>query len=364
LNNGDVVTVTMTITNPCGNPTAVTSTPITILVSNASNPSVTISANPGTTICSGASVVFNASPTNAGSSPVYQWKVNGVNVGTNSPTFTANQLTNGAVVTCVMTSSFTCVPNPTATSNALTITVNATPTSPVVTSNSPVCENAQLILNTAPVAGATYAWSGPNGTTYSTQDVIINGATTANAGVYTLNITLNGCSASSLPTNVTVNAVPVQPSITKNGTVLTSSVATNVQWMNNNAFIVGATSGSYTVAQTGYYQVRVSNASGCFSVSDSMYVFVTGINDINITLKASIYPNPFTNKFSMTIPYEVKDVTEYSFEILNDIGQVVLSKSRLEYVNQIDLSHVAAGLYYMKVKYKDSYKTFKLMKKE
>jgi hypothetical protein len=66
----------------------------------------------------------------------------------------------------------------------------------------------------------------------------------------------------------------------------------------------------------------------------------------------------------MTIPYEVKDVTEYSFEILNDIGQVVLAKSRLEYVNQIDLSNVAAGMYYMKVKYKDSYKTFKLMKKE
>jgi hypothetical protein len=364
LSNGDVITVIMTITNPCGNPTAVTSTPITILVSNSSNPTVTINANPGTSVCSGTSVVFNASPTNAGSSPVYQWKVDGVNVGSNSPTFTANQLNSGAVVTCVLTSSFSCVPNPTVTSNALTITVKATPTTPVVTSNSPVCENAQLILNTAPIAGATYTWSGPNGTTYSSQDVIINGATTANAGVYTLNVTLNGCSASSLPTNVTVNPVPVQPSITKNGTVLTSSVATNVQWMNNNAFIVGATSGSYTVAQTGYYQVRVSNASGCFSVSDSMYVFVTGINDINITLKASIYPNPFTNKFSMTIPYEVKDVTEYSFEILNDIGQVVLSKSRLEYVNQIDLSHVAAGLYYMKVKYKDSYKTFKLMKKE
>jgi hypothetical protein len=134
--------------------------------------------------------------------------------------------------------------------------------------------------------------------------------------------------------------------------------------MNNNTFIVGATSSTYTATQTGYFQVRVSNASGCYSVSDSMYVFVTAINDINITLKASIYPNPFTNKFSMTIPYEVKDVTEYSFEILNDIGQVVLAKSRLEYVNQIDLSHVAAGLYYMKVKYKDSYKTFKLMKKE
>lgn len=66
--------------------------------------------------------------------------------------------------------------------------------------------------------------------------------------------------------------------------------------MNNNAFIGGATNNTYTVTQTGYYQVRVSNTNGCFSVSDSMYVFVTGINDINVTLKASIYPNPFTNK--------------------------------------------------------------------
>lgn len=66
----------------------------------------------------------------------------------------------------------------------------------------------------------------------------------------------------------------------------------------------------------------------------------------------------------MTIPYEVKDVAEYSFEILNDIGQIVLTKAKLEYTNQIDLSNVAAGVYYMRVKYKDSYKSFKLLKKE
>ncbi|MDB5274087.1 MAG: hypothetical protein JWO58_2454 [Chitinophagaceae bacterium] len=43
---------------------------------------------------------FTATATNVGASPVYQWKLNGTNVGTNSNTYTNTALSNGDVVTC------------------------------------------------------------------------------------------------------------------------------------------------------------------------------------------------------------------------------------------------------------------------
>jgi hypothetical protein len=82
--------------------------------------SVSIST-PDTVIRLGESITFTATPTNGGT-PSYQWKKNGVNVGTNSDTYNVTPA-NGDVITCVMTSSIECVTTPTATSNSITMTV-------------------------------------------------------------------------------------------------------------------------------------------------------------------------------------------------------------------------------------------------
>ena len=104
---GDIVTCILTSSLSCtaGNPA--TSNSITMVV-NSNLPaevSVAASSNP---FCPGSSVTFTATPTNGGSAPVYQWKVNGVNAGTNSSTFTYNPANNDSV-RCVMTSNLSCV---------------------------------------------------------------------------------------------------------------------------------------------------------------------------------------------------------------------------------------------------------------
>ncbi|MDR4469758.1 MAG: right-handed parallel beta-helix repeat-containing protein [Nitrospira sp.] len=86
-------------------------------------PSVSIAADPGSSITTGTSVTFTATPTNGGSTPSYQWKVNGGNVGMNQATFTSTTLEDGDVVTCEMTSSEPCADPTMATSNAVTMEV-------------------------------------------------------------------------------------------------------------------------------------------------------------------------------------------------------------------------------------------------
>ena len=62
-----------------------------------------------------ASVLTFTSPVN-GSVPSYQWKINGVNAGSNGAVFTTSSLTNGQSVTCVLTSNALCASPTTATS--------------------------------------------------------------------------------------------------------------------------------------------------------------------------------------------------------------------------------------------------------
>jgi hypothetical protein len=81
--------------------------------------SIAASANP---VCSGTSVTFTATPANGGITPVFQWKVNGANVGTNGPVYSYTPA-NGDSIRCVVISSEACAPN-VASSNTITMWVS------------------------------------------------------------------------------------------------------------------------------------------------------------------------------------------------------------------------------------------------
>ena len=105
--NGDVVTCVLSSSELCptGNPALSNSITMVVNTSLPAGLAIAASANP---FCPGSPVVFTASPANGGSIPVYQWKVNGLNVGGNSPTYTYSPA-NGDSVRCVMTSNLNCV---------------------------------------------------------------------------------------------------------------------------------------------------------------------------------------------------------------------------------------------------------------
>jgi autotransporter-associated beta strand protein len=111
------------ITNGCGVQTTSNATGART-VNSILTASVSITAS-ATTICSGASVTFTATPTNGGTTTSYQWYVGSTAVGTNSATFTSSALTNGNSVSVVMTSNATpCLTGSPATSNSIVMTVS------------------------------------------------------------------------------------------------------------------------------------------------------------------------------------------------------------------------------------------------
>ena len=79
-----------------------------------------------TTICSGDTVLFTAIPTNAGTSPFFQWQINGNNVGENADTFSTASLINGDNITCLLQSNAACAA-PVNSDNIITMLVNPKP---------------------------------------------------------------------------------------------------------------------------------------------------------------------------------------------------------------------------------------------
>jgi len=166
-------------TNGC---VSATSTPA--VIGTTFTAGVMIATTTGTNpTCEGSSVTFTATPSNGGTTPIYQWQVNGVNVGTNSPTYTTTTLTNGEIVTCILTSNYPSVIGSPATSNVITMTVNAIPPTPVITANGALLTSSastgnQWYLNSTIIPNAT------NQTYTATQN-----------GNYTVVVTVSGCSS-------------------------------------------------------------------------------------------------------------------------------------------------------------------------
>lgn len=221
LNNGDVVNVIMTSNANCVSPATATSNNITMNVSSASVPAVSISANPSGPVCAGTSITFTATPTNGGTTPTYQWLVNGTNAGSGA-TFTSSSLNNNDVVTAVMTSNATCASPTTATSNSINITVT-TNLSPAVTISAspsgPVCSGTNVTFTATPTNGGnapTYQWT-VNGTN-SGIGATFSSATLNNGDVVNVTMT-SSATCVSTPTatsnNIIIQVMPqVAPSVT------------------------------------------------------------------------------------------------------------------------------------------------------
>lgn len=122
-NDGDLITCEYSTKTVCGVDTTILGMPITIHVIEGIKPIITISNN-DPLICEGEVTVFTSQATYGDAIPFYQWRVNGLPVGTNSPEYSTTTLTNGARIECVLTiSSQSCPSIPRSATSEMTIYV-------------------------------------------------------------------------------------------------------------------------------------------------------------------------------------------------------------------------------------------------
>jgi uncharacterized protein (TIGR02145 family) len=238
--------------------------PVTVTPGDSVKVSITASTN---NVCAGTPITFTATPTNPGTTPTYQWKVNGINAGTNSTTFTFTPM-NGDIVTCVLTSSITaCITNNPATSNGITMNINPNLSVSITISASanPVCQGSSVTYTGVPVNGGstpTFHWKvngvnvGTNNPTYSyipNNGDIITCELTSNAICPTGNpatsnavtMTVNPNLAISISISASANPFCQGSSVTFTGTPVNGGTTPSFQWQVN-AVNVGTNSPSYT----------------------------------------------------------------------------------------------------------------------
>jgi hypothetical protein len=251
LTNGAQVKVIMTSSYTCASPSAATSNIITVTVNPQVTPAVSISAS-ATTICTGTNVTFSATPTNGGSSPSYQWKRNGANVGTNNNVYTNNALATGDIISVVLTSNAACATVATANSNNITMIVNSTVTPSITISGNTVVNTGIATLITATPsnggAGPSYQWQDST-STHSWQNI---------AGA----------------TNATINYTPaitgdkLRCILTSNASCVSSANATS----NTLSFTVNAVTGISPVQASDYGIICYPNPTRSVLIIDSIRI--------------------------------------------------------------------------------------------
>jgi uncharacterized protein YjdB len=103
--DGDLVGVTMTSSSGCVLPLTASAEKV-LHVAPSMMPTISMSLDPGDTVCQYSLVSITASPSYGGSAPTYTWMVNGSPMGS-GPVFTFVP-DNGDVIKCRMTSNYLC----------------------------------------------------------------------------------------------------------------------------------------------------------------------------------------------------------------------------------------------------------------
>ncbi len=356
--NIDIVTCILTSSSPCAAPTTATSNAITMIVNPIVVPSVSIIDSPGGAVCVGSSVTFTASPTNGGTTPTYQWQVNGLNVGSGGTVYSTSSLANSDIVTCSMTSNATCPSVPNATSNAITVVIDPilvpSDTISISSGTNPTCSGQAVTFDAAITNGGSapvYQWQ-INGVNAGTGLSTFTSSTLNNGDVVTCILTSNATCVS--PASVTspaitmvVNPTPATPTISQAGTTLTSSSATGNQWYLNGVIIVGATSQNYTFTVNGTYTVVVTTGPCSSAASAPTVIINVGIQDADNAFLLGIFPNPNDGHF--TISFNVPVKSTYKLELTNELGQSIYKDELKDYSGtyskQLSVVEYGKGVY-------------------
>ncbi|HSY50310.1 MAG TPA: IPT/TIG domain-containing protein [Thermoanaerobaculia bacterium] len=271
----DAGTYSVTVTvNACTSPAGTTDVIVNAI------PAMPAATNDGP-YCSGATISLS---TPAVTGATYAWAgPNGFTSSQQNPT-RANAATADAGTYSVTVTTNGC----TSPAGTTSVVVHATPATPAASNTGPFCTGGTIALSTPSVTGATYAWTGPNGFASSQQNPTHPSAAPADAGTYSVTVTVNGCTSAAGTTNVVVIPLPATPTATNGGpycvggtiSLSTPTVAgATYAWTGPAGFSSSQQNPTVVAVSTvfgGTYSVTVS-VNGCASAPGTTNVLVTSV---------------------------------------------------------------------------------------
>lgn len=275
LNAATYAAITVTVNNCISVPAG----PVTLV--DPAGPVITSVTNNGP-LCTGQTLNLTATFISGAS---YSW-TGPITSSQQNPSVTSVTLANAGTYTVTATVNG-CTSLPVST----TVVVNQTPATPVITANTPICVGSTLNLSTSPLGGATYSWTGPNSFTSALQNPSVASATTADAGVYNLTVSANGCSSQPGSLNVVVNPIPAAP---------TASNLNYCQFATATPLSATASSGGtliwYTVPTGGTPLAGAPTPSTVVAGASTWYVAQTvlGCESPRTPITVTIIPKPAT----------------------------------------------------------------------
>jgi hypothetical protein len=350
--NGDQIICEMVSSNDCTSPAIAISNVITIQIVGET-PSITISS-PISSICQGESVTFNSTVTNQGSSPTYQWIVNGVPFGGNSASITLNNLLANTNISCILISSETCLMTNNIESNSITLEVNPITTPSISISVDPdketICLNESVTFYsqyTNEGDNPIFQWYVGNNLVSSTpNDFVTNSINPGQFVVCKLISNKNCISQTYALSNYVVLNVLDKAVINYSGNGLISLTdGDEYQWVNcvTGEDVEGANNSFFQPTQTGNYRVRILFRD-CEINSTCLPIQYTNL-ETTIFEDFKVYPNPFNEK----VHIENHINQELLIKLYSISGQIITEKKSNESSVILPLSNLSSGVYFMQI---------------
>ena len=306
-------------------PTANGCTGNSFLYSLLVNPTPVVNSGSSGITCSGIADSYTITGSVAGST--FEWSRDAVTGITNAAV--TNETANPVVETLVNTTTapvnvnYMIIPTANGCAGAgftYTKTVKPSPVINSITNNGPLCIGTTLNLAVSATTGVSYNWTGPHGFTSILANPVVPSVTTADSGIYTLNVTLDGCTGQPMSNLVIVSSK-----------LSTVNAGTNKTICNNDSIaLTGIVTG---FSSTGTWS---TSGSGHFNPSNDVLnaVYVPGATDITagnvfLTLQSTnngtCTPASQTIKVTLVAPpasYSGVDQTICSYDkvVLNGSG--------------------------------------------
>ena len=299
-----------------------------VVTVNSGPPAPTISAGTATTFCNGESVILTSNASSGN-----QWYKDGVAINGSTGT-TLNVAASGNY-----TVKITLNVCESAASNAIVVIVlPPTPTIIAATATT-FCNGGSVTLSSNSASGNQWykdgiAMSSSTGTTLNVSA----------SGSYTVKVTLNGCESTvSNAIVVTVNSIPPAPTVTQNGSQLTSSAQSGNQWFLNSVSVAGATSQDFTPTTSGNYTVQVTLNNCASAFSTSFNFTITGIPNINVfDNKIKVLPNPVKDKLIIS---QSGSLLNLNIKLYDMNGKLLKQLKSSSSIIEINMTKYPAGTY-------------------